>query len=240
MLPPVAAPDRSSSPAPAFGGPNGATRSADSLFERVAWVYAFCRERLFRDDTDRIVSALWPTQMPKLGARVIELGCGPGFYSRKLAQRYPNIDVTGVDRSERQLSWARHRVEASSVRNCSFERVNVLSLPFADGSFDALIASRMFTILPEQQRAVDEMFRVLKAGGRCFVAEPRDAMRASIPLFSMWLLASVIHSDNGYREPKKATVLSERAFNGLFKTLPWKSIRIWRDKRYQYALCEKG
>src|SRR5437660_6915169 len=120
LLPPVV-PDQSLSTAPA-SGLNGATsRTADSLFERVAWVYAFCRERLFRDDTDRIISALWPKQTPKLGARVIELGCGPGFYSRKLAQRYPDIDVTGVDRSERQLSRARQRDEASSVPNCSFE-----------------------------------------------------------------------------------------------------------------------
>src|SRR5579864_1835110 len=240
MLPPVAAPNRSSSPTPTFGHNGTTSQSADSLFERVAWVYAFCRERLFRDDTDRIISALWPKEMPELGARVIELGCGPGFYSRKLSQRYPNLEVTGVDRSERQLSWARQRAAASSVRNCSFERVNVLSLPFADGSFDALIASRMFTILPEQQRAVDEMFRVLKPGGRCFVAEPRDAMWASIPLFSMWLLASVIHSNNGYREPKRATVFSDHAFEGLFNVLPWKSIRVWRDGPYQYALCEKG
>lgn len=240
MLRPVVTPNRSSSPTTPFSH-NGATApSTDSLFERVAWVYALCRERLFRDDTDRIVSALWPEERPELGARVIELGCGPGFYSRKLAQRYPNIDVTGVDRSERQLSWARQRVKASSVRNCSFQRVNVLSLPFADGSFDALIASRMFTILPERKRAVDEMFRVLKTGGRCFIAEPRDAVRASIPLFSMWLLASVIHSDNGYREPKRATVLSDHAFQGLFNVLPWKSIRTWRDGHYQYALCEKG
>lgn len=241
MLPNVAAPNRSSSSTPAFARTSSTTpQPADSLFERVAWLYAFCRERLFRDDTDRIVSALWPKEMPESGTRVIELGCGPGFYSRKLAGRFPNIDVTGVDRSERQLSWARQRVEACAIRNCSFERVNVLSLPFADGSFDALIASRMFTILPEQKRAVDEMFRVLKTGGRCFIAEPCYGLWASIPLFSMWLLASVIHSENGYREPKRATVLSEAAFKNLFSAQPWKSIQIWRDGRYQYALCEKG
>ena len=240
MLPHVAASNRTTPSRPAFGHAGETSQAADSLFERVAWLYAFCRERLFRDDTDRIISALWPKRMPGLGDRVIELGCGPGFYSRKLAERYPNIDVTGVDRSERQLCWARERVKASSVQNCSFERVNVLSLPFADGSFDALIASRMFTILPEQRRAVDEMFRVLKTGGRCFIAEPRYAFLASIPLYSMWLLASVIHSGNGYREPKRATVLNDRAFEGLFNELPWKSIHVWRDGHYQYALCEKG
>src|SRR5947209_3479164 len=240
MLPDVAAPHRTAPSGNSIGHSGPTSESTDSLFECVAWLYAFCRERLFRDDTDRIISALWPKRTPGSGDRVIELGCGPGFYSRKLAERYPDIAVTGVDRSERQLCWARQRVKASSVRNCSFERVNVLSLPFADGSFDALIASRMFTILPEQRRAVEEMFRVLKTGGRCFVAEPRYALRAGIPLFSMWLLATVIHSGNGYREPKKATVLNDQAFEELFRPLPWKSIRVWQDGAYQYALCEKA
>src|SRR5438309_9860990 len=81
--------------------------STDSLFERVAWLYAFCRERLFRDDTDLIIAALWQNQTPPPGIKVVELGCGPGFYSRKLARRFPQIAVIGVDRSESQLRSAR-------------------------------------------------------------------------------------------------------------------------------------
>ena len=236
MLPTVLATD--SRPEVSSGQPT--PEPVDSLFERVAWVYAFCRERLFRDDTDRIISALWPNEAPSFGDRLIELGCGPGFYSRKLAQRFPEIAVVGADRSERQLHWARERAKSLFLSNCSFERVNILSLPFDDASFDLLVASRIFTILPDRQRAVEEMFRVLKAGGRCFIAEPCNAVWASIPLFSMWVLASVMHSGNGYREPKKATVLTFQAFEKLFSHLPWKSVRVWREGRYQYALCEKG
>ena len=153
----------------------------DSLFEHVAWLYAFCRERLFRDDTERIVTALWPNGGALPGTQLIELGCGPGFYSAQLAKRFPNIFVTGVDRSENQLTWARERAVAQGLRNCSFARVNVLNLPFRDGQFDVLIASRLFTILPDRERAVAEMHRVLKPGGRCFIAEPRYAVWASIP-----------------------------------------------------------
>ena len=217
-----------------------APESTDSLFERVAWLYAFCRERLFRDDTNRMVSVLWPTQTPGRGTRVIELGCGPGFYSRKLATRFPQIVVTGVDRSESQVRAARQRAAARNVNNCTFERVNALALPIPDESFDILIASRIFTVLPDRERAVGEMFRVLKSGGQCFIAEPRHAFWASIPLMAMWLLASIIHSGNGYREPRKATVLNTEAFTELFRQMPWKSIRVWQDGRYQYALCEKG
>ena len=84
------------------------------------------------------------------------------------------------------------------------------------------------------------MYRVLKPGGRCFVAEPRYAFWASIPLFAMWLLAGVMHSGNGYREPQKATVFSASAFENLFTAQPWKQIKTWQDGRYQYALCEKA
>lgn len=214
--------------------------AVDSLFERVAWLYAFCREHVFRDDTNRIVAALWQNSPPPSGLRVIELGCGPGFYSRKLAERFPEIVVTGVDRSQSQVRSARERAAAKNIRNCVFQRVNALALASEDASFDVLIASRIFTVLPDHPRAVGEMFRVLKPGGRCFIAEPRNAFSASLPLTAMWLLARLIHSGNGYREPKKATVFGKDSFADLFQSQSWKSVRIWQDGRYQYAVCEKS
>lgn len=223
---PTSTPSRTSSP-------------HDSLYERVAWLYAFCRERLFRDDTERIVATLWPNGGGLPGTQVIELGCGPGFYSTRLARRFPNIHVTGVDRSENQLRWARERADANRLHNCSFVRVNVLNLPFADAQFDVLIASRLFTVLPDAPRAVAEMFRVVKPNGRCFIAEPRYSAWASVPLTAMWLLARVTHSGNGYREPRKATVFSPGAFEKLFASQPWRRVKTWQDGRYQYALCEK-
>jgi arsenite methyltransferase len=81
---------------------------SESLFEHVAWLYAFFREHLFRDDTDRMITALWPSGQPTSGTELIEFGCGPGFYSRRLAQPFPQISVTGVDRSENQLRFFAH------------------------------------------------------------------------------------------------------------------------------------
>ena len=212
----------------------------DSLFEHVSWVYVFCREHLFRDDTERIIGALWPGASPSAGTQLIELGCGPGFYSCRLAERFSDMSVTGVDRSESQLRWARERAGALGLSNCRFRRINALKLSYGDAEFDIVLASRLFTILPEQNRAVAEMYRVLKPGGRCFIADPRYALRASIPLFAMWLLAGLNRSRNGYREPYKATVFSTQAFENLFPAQPWKNISVWQEGRYQYALCEKG
>ncbi len=194
---------------------------------------------LFRDDTERMVRAVWPNGKPKPGETLIELGCGPGFYSCAFAERFREINVLGIDRSPSQLKWAREKAEALELANCCFQNDNVLDLSHADNRFDVLIASRLFTVLPDRARAVAEMHRVLRPGGCCFIAEPRYAFWASIPLFAMWLLARITHFNIGYREPSKARVLSAREMNRLFATQPWRKMKTWQDGRYQYALCEK-
>lgn len=214
--------------------------SDDSLFEHFAWLYIFCREKLFRNDTERMIRALWPNARPEAEAKVIELGCGPGFYSCKLAERFREISVLGVDQSPSQLKWAREKRNALGLSNCRFRSDNVLELSHLDDSFDVLIASRLFTVLPNRRRAVAEMYRVLRPGGRCFIAEPRYAFWASIPLFTMWFLAGLAKFRNGYREPSRARVLSAREMNRLFASQPWRKMETWTDGRYQYALCEKG
>lgn len=216
---------------------------SESLFDRFAWLYAFCREHLFRDDSERIARALWPGGDPAPGSYLLELGCGPGFYSCRFAGRFRRLQVVGVDCSEKQLCHARSRAAALGLDNCSFERDNVLSLGQPGGVVDAVLVSRLFTILPEREPALAEMHRVLRSGGRCFVAEPRSALRASVPLRTMWLLARLwALSGNGhvYREPSILAVLSSREFDALIASQPWKQVRLWQDTWYQYALCEKG
>ena len=217
-----------------------ASDQPESLFERFAWLYIFCREKLFRDDTKRIIATLWPDLSPLKDTQLIELGCGPGFYSCRLAARFQQLSVLGVDRSPKQLEWAQRKARSLGLKNCKFQRVNVLALSSTSERFDVLLASRLLTILPAREKVVREMFRILRPGGRCFVAEPRYTFWASLPLFAMWMLASLTHYGNGYREPRRASVFSHRAFENLFATQPWKRVSTWRDGRYQYALCEKA
>src|SRR5438552_18064396 len=90
---------------------------SESLFEHVGWLYAFFREHLFRDDTNRMIAALWPSGRPMSGTALIEFGCGPGFYSRRLAQPFPQISVTGVDQSADPLRWAGDRALPTRLPN---------------------------------------------------------------------------------------------------------------------------
>ena len=88
-------------------GPVTEIERPDSLFERFAWLYIFCREKVFRDDTRRIIRAFWAAGEPPAGSKVLELGCGPGFYARALAQRFQQISVLGVDSSKELVKYAR-------------------------------------------------------------------------------------------------------------------------------------
>ena len=213
--------------------------SDESLFEHHAWLYAFFREKIFRDDSDRMIAALWPDGPPAAGTKIMEVGCGPGFYSCGFAKRFPELSLLGVDQSVRQLDWAKTKARRLRLANCRFETDDVLDLSHASNTFDVVIAARLFTVLPDPRRALTEMHRVLRSGGRCLIAEPRYAFWASLPLFAMWVIAGLTRLNSAYREPSKATVLAPRAFRSLFSVQPWSRVKTWQDGRYQYALCEK-
>jgi ubiquinone/menaquinone biosynthesis C-methylase UbiE len=213
-----------------------------SLYERYPWLYAFCRDHLFRDDTEQIAASLWSVDGPSKGERLLELGCGPGFYASRLAARFDNLQVTGIDRSERQLHRARSRAEAHCLSNCTFEEGDALALDRPASSVDAVVVSRLFIVLAEGDRVIDEMHRVLKPGGRCFVAEPRSAGRAAVPLQALRLrarLSELYGSRRTYREPGKISVMGSEEFGALIASQPWATTRLWRDTWYQYAVCEK-
>ncbi len=216
----------------------------ESLFERFPWLYTVCREHLFRDDTERIVHALWGAGSPSKGAHVLELGCGPGFYACRLAARFAQLRMTGVDRSARQLQRARGQAAARRLANCRFVVGDGRALTCPAATFDAAISARLFTILRERERVLAELHRVLRPGGRLFIAEPRSARRAGAPLHAMWLLARLADLRSAgrhgrYREPVRVAVFTGDEFEELLASQPWARVRYWHDTRYHYALCDK-
>jgi len=231
---------------PATTPPQAAPHDAEppSLFDRFPWLYAFCREWLFRDHTDRIAAALWPEGAPRPGSALLELGCGPGFYSRRFATRFAQLRVTGIDRSTEQLRHARTRAQAGSIANCRFVQGDVRALAQPADTADAVVASRLFTILPEREQALAEMHRVLRPDGRCFIAEPRSRLWTALPLRALWLLANVARligrAPATYREPARATVLETSEFADLLNSQPWAEVRQWHDCCYHYAVCRKA
>ena len=64
-----------------------------------------CGERV----GEGVIGGVWPGAQPGPETHLLEIACGPGFYACSLAQRYPDIHITGVDLSERLLSRAKDR-----------------------------------------------------------------------------------------------------------------------------------
>jgi arsenite methyltransferase len=214
--------------------------SSENLFDRCHWLYALCREHLFRDHTAEIISGLLPFS-PAVGTRVLELGCGPGLYACRLAGEFPQIVAVGVDRSRRLIRRARFRADALELNNCSFVVGDVRALAELPESADAVILSRLFLVVPDKEAVLTEVFRVLRPGGRCFIAEPTSEFKTSIPLRAMWLLAILTGSSGDrYREPLRAEVMPRDTFFKFVRSLPWASVEVRHANGYQYAICKKS
>jgi ubiquinone/menaquinone biosynthesis C-methylase UbiE len=225
-------------PGPKFPTPLAA--DAESLFERCSWFYAFCREHLFRDHTAAISDALWPDAQPSPETRLLEIACGPGFYACSLAQRYPDIQITGVDLSERLLSRAKDRADIRRLKNCHFVKANVLALSQSMEPVDAIIASRMLMVVRDRAQALQEIFSALRPGGRCFIAEPTSALRAAIPISCMWLFTRMMGDwSTRFHEPGRA-VMNQHEFRSLIGSQPWSTASVWQDDWYQYAVCDRS
>ncbi|HEX5778037.1 MAG TPA: methyltransferase domain-containing protein [Xanthobacteraceae bacterium] len=96
--------------------------------------------------------------------RVLDVGCGTGVLTRRLAA-LPNVEsVTGVDPAASLLADAREL--AKDLTNVNFQEADGRSLPFADASFDVVVFDSTLSHVPEPERALAEAFRVLRAPGR--------------------------------------------------------------------------
>ena len=218
--------------------------TAESLFDRFAWFYAFCRERLFRDDTAQIIASLWTDGVPPAGSVLLEIGCGPGFYATRLAARFEQLQVVGLDKFANLLAHSVARARLMELPNCCFERDDVYALSRPAGSADAVLVSRLFMMLSDRAQAIEEIHRVLRPGGACFLAEPRSPWRAAVPLHAMWGMVYALAlcggaSPRSYGERRNPVVLTDTEFTALIGSQPWREKHQWQGRHYHYALCRK-
>jgi arsenite methyltransferase len=214
--------------------------TADPVFDRCWWIYSICRERLFADHTSTIAAALKDRLGSRPGTHLMEVGCGPGFYSRKLAVHFPLTQILGVDTSERLLLHARTQARRDNLENCRFMKADARTLADCLQEADAAITSRLFLVMTEPAQVVQAIHQTLRPGGIFFAAEPTSPMRTAIPLWLMRGFEMLLGRTRSHAWPVRCRVMEHDRFKTLIGEQPWSKVQIWRDKRYQYALCEKA
>lgn len=102
------------------------------------------------------------------GERILDIGCGPGFYVAELLDEVgPEGSVVGVDASAAMLAVAAHR--CGGRPNVAFHEADVHSLPAQDASFDRALCVQVLEYVQNVEPALAEMHRALRPGGRLVV-----------------------------------------------------------------------
>ena len=103
--------------------------------------------------------------------RVLELGCGPGWFSPALARAVPQGSLTLCDLQPEMLAEAARRTAGFANVECT--AADAGDLPFGDGSFDAVLLATVLGEVPDPLGCLLEVSRVLAPGGAVTVCETR-------------------------------------------------------------------
>ena len=102
------------------------------------------------------------------GSRVLDVGCGPGHLSIRLADL--GLDVTGLDLDPAMIERARaNATEADDISRPSFVVGDAAALPFPDASFDVVVSTFSVHHWAEPATGIAEIGRVLRPGGRALI-----------------------------------------------------------------------
>ncbi|WP_102143133.1 class I SAM-dependent methyltransferase [Mycobacterium hubeiense] len=98
---------------------------------------------------------------------VLEVAVGTGLN----LEAYPqDVTLTGIDLSDAMLDIARHRATELG-RTATLQQGDAHQLPFGDASFDTVVCTFGLCAIPDHTRAIDEMTRVLRPGGRLILVD---------------------------------------------------------------------
>ena len=106
------------------------------------------------------------------GERVVDIGCGAGIDSLIASRMVGGAgQVIGIDMTPAMLEKARTSAEAGGFDNVEFRQSYGESVPVLDGWADVVISNGVLNLMPDKRKALGEMARVLKPGGRLQIGD---------------------------------------------------------------------
>ncbi|KJL34396.1 class I SAM-dependent methyltransferase [Microbacterium azadirachtae] len=153
-------------------------------YDRTNTVMTVGNDALWRAATTRAVA-------PRKGERILDLGAGTASSSAALARS--GADVVAADFSPGMLAEGKRR--HGDLPNLSFVEADATDLPFDDDSFDAVTMSYSLRNVQDPKKAIAELFRVTKPGGRVVINEfstpPAKLLRGFYKIYNAQVLPRV-------------------------------------------------
>jgi SAM-dependent methyltransferase len=168
------------------------------------------------------------------GKHLLEIGCGMGYDALEFLRR--GVRVTAIDLTESAVRLTKKHFEVEGVHAEGVQVGNALALPFADETFDAVWSNGVLHATGDTRRAIAEVRRVLKPGGRAIIShfyrrpswmwtihrlgrEPIEAHDSDPPVNEFYTEAQVLEMFEGFRvvdtsrEHHRALPVAKRGLN---------------------------
>lgn len=117
----------------------------------------------------------------KSGAKLLDVGSGPGILTGLIAKNFPDLEVIGIDRSNEMIQFSQ-----LTLPNYKWIRGLAEELPFEDGSISIVLASFILIHVKDLEKVLKEILRVLEPGGKILLIEPDSfATDADSPILEL-------------------------------------------------------
>ena len=163
------------------------------------WLYKFYSKSTLVYDIAVKLLPVWKTWIKKAipyiqGPRVLEVSFGTGYLITQYARRF---ETFGIDYNEEMVKTAKKNLFKKNV-NADIVQGNVESLPYGDEFFDSLVNTMAFSGYPDGEKALSEMIRVLKPGGKLILIDinyPKSRNTVGMLMTRFWTLTGDIIRD---------------------------------------------
>jgi len=141
-------------------------RRAILFYRVISEIYDLINPFFYNDNMRRKVVEVFDAGRD---SRVLDVGCGTGYTTEAILKRLGHGQVVGVDLTPEQLRRSKEKLKSE---NLALVRGDAENLPFRENTFDATISIGAIEYFPNPRKAVKEMRRVVKSGGKVAIGGP--------------------------------------------------------------------
>ena len=190
-------------------------QSLQSFFSKHAKEYASSESHIHGKDLDLLISML----DLKKSYKALDVGTGPGFVAFEVSDKVA-ISI-GLDINDHMVDIAVRKAEDDNKSNVVFVKGDISSMPFPDNSFDIVSCRRVAHHIKDKKRFIEEVWRVLKKGGKFGITDLLKPMGDKKDLF------------NKFEKARDASYISSESLDYWFKLLKENAFQIDNFKTFE-------